>query len=208
MTMTKFSPLAAPFDQVRFSCCGNGSHLRLTYAGIAADLLACGAIEPGMESPAPNKRERRDSHGDRFFRDSQPHGRLRMIRLITSIEHALALPGVSREDIWQDAIWLQDNPGRLRVVEDEWRIYCLGSRVMLEQAGLAAAFSSDWCRGVPRAHPIMGGFFAVTVEKHNSDPTTDPTTLSVAEQLVKRPMRACLRLVVDNTGSRGQESRS
>ena len=202
--MGKFNPLGVPFDRVRFCCEGSWSYVRITYTGASADLLASGAIEPGMESPAPPKmRPRRDVHGDRFARNLQPFGRLRIMRFITSVERALALPGVCREDIRDDVLWLQANPGRIYVDEDDWRIYCLGSRALLEQAGFASCFSSS---GWQRAHPVMGGFFAVTVERHNSDPKTDPIILSAAEQLVKRPLRPCLRLAVDNT--RAQEERA
>ena len=198
--MAKFNALATPFDRVRFCCDAYWSYVRITYIGFPSDLLAREAIEPGMEHPAlPKKRPRRDAHGDRFVRDRLPNGRVRIMRFITSVERALALPGVSREGIRDDVLWLQSNPGRIYIDQNDWRIYCLGSRALLEQAGLAACFSSERQRGIPYVSPVMGGFFAITVQKRNSDPMTDPTILSAAERLVKQPMRQCLRLIVDNT---------
>jgi hypothetical protein len=215
MSGSGFVALASPFDRVKFQCDAYWSHIRFTYTGTPDDLLAAGAIEAGMASPAPNKRRRIDSFGDKFWRDRSGYGaRVRVIRLITTVERALALPGVTSDSIPKELTWLIANPDRIHVEEDDWRICCLGAHGVLEAAGFQRSFARLDSKNTrmgdpPWPSPAMNGFWVITVEKLNSDATTNREALSCATQLatsfrIGRPVSP-LRLVYQNPGVASSE---
>lgn len=200
-------PTGSPIDRIKCEVDATSLRIRVKYMGLPGDLVAAGAIEPEMAEAGRKGCQRADSHGDRFMRVRRASGRLWFTRSITSIERACALPGVDPESLRSDVadiLWLRQNPGRLRVDDQELQTSIIGSRADLEAAGFARSFLPErYNARFPDAFECLENFYLIVVAKHQN---VNRDAASAAELLVnpsRDGSRPALRLVVDNTRPAG-----
>lgn len=103
--------------EVRYQIKSYESFLTVSYQGSADALLRSGCVEDQMTRPGRAGSPRCDANGHEFrFRRCQ-HGQIRVTRKITKTVDALALPGVTEDDLSPVVLAIQKDPAKV-VFED------------------------------------------------------------------------------------------
>jgi hypothetical protein len=133
--------LPAPRQSVTVECEVTDSRIRFEYTGTADELLAAGAIEPGMTDPGKGGVSRRDSFGEPFRRKKHKDGRYSILRNVSDTERARQMPGAP-EDLSTELLReLHAQPGEVIEEKDHGRsvrIYA-GTRDALIAKGVVTA---------------------------------------------------------------------
>lgn len=127
-------------DRVQMACHPGDSVVEFNYRGTAADLLACGAVEPGMTDPGGGGVLRLDSHGNHFWRTKHADGTFTIRRRIRQTEYARTLPGALTDLSTPILAWLHEHPGEvdddIEESREGWTCFT-GSKEALIKAGIA-----------------------------------------------------------------------
>jgi hypothetical protein len=146
-TVTPINPAAAPdkgwrllpppHETVSVAVYWDADSISVDYCGQPEALIASGAIEPVMAAPGRPGRRRRDSFGDRFYRDRFKDGSLKIQRLITSTQRARSLPGVPPGAGDETINWLNCNAGELHFQTEDGMDAIVGKPDDLVRRGYA-----------------------------------------------------------------------